>query len=84
MRQALSLVANTLYAAFLPTKGLDTLQVRVLVKSLGSKNQYTLARAGGNFYSIGLKRGCLALGRFASRSTKTSSMIPMRRIIQDT
>lgn len=30
MRQALSLVADTLYAAFLPTHGLDTLQVRVL------------------------------------------------------
>ena len=47
MRQALDLVADTLYAMILPSKGINSLVVDVSIKDLGEDNEYTLGRAGG-------------------------------------
>ena len=53
MRQALDLVADTLYAMILPSKGINSLVVGVSIKDLGEDNEYTLGRGGGDFHNTG-------------------------------
>ena len=57
MRQALDLVADTLYAMILPSKGIEALTINISIEDLGADNRYTLGRASGNFYNVGNKKG---------------------------
>lgn len=60
MRQALNLVADTLYAIVLPSKGIRTLEVYVDVDDLSDSDGddgWTVATGGGVFWVSGPQRG---------------------------
>ena len=58
MRQALNLVADTLYAMVLPTKGISKLELFVDIADLSDGDYgWTTAQGGGDFYASGDKRG---------------------------
>ena len=56
-QQALDLVADTVYAMILPTKGIDRLPVFIQVKDLSGISGVTAAQGGGDFYTSGANRG---------------------------
>lgn len=64
MRQALNLVADTLYAMVLPSKGISTLEVSVDVGDLSDGAYgWTVAQGGGDFWVSGTQRGLPVSGR---------------------